>query len=189
MKILLDFDSTTADLDSHMRASVNERFGTSYQHEDITSWAWWNSRPQAEHDFVWGPECFRNRDWTLTIPPVARAIAAVTYLMGQGHTFAVISDRDACMGEWLMSWLGQYGLAIPVHTTDKQAGNTKLDVARKLGLDTAIEDAPHHGVSMPESNIFERVLLLDKPWNRDVPEHPRLTRVFGWGHALTSLIY
>lgn len=184
---MLDFDSTTGELDGHMRASVNVKFGTSYQQEEITSWAWWDTRPQEQGEYVWGPECFQNKEWTLAMPPVEGAIEGITELLDDGHTIALVSDRAPHMGLWLAEWLRTHRLPIPVHTTNRHDGPTKLDVIRKLGLQLVIEDAPHHAVEMSASgDVAVGVLLLDKPWNRDV-FHAKIGRCFGWDHVLDSV--
>ena len=187
MRIMLDFDSTTGELDGHMRASVNAKFGTNYQQEDITSWSWWDNRPQEQGEYVWGPECFQNKEWTLAMPPVEGAIESVTELLDDGHTIALVSDRPPHMGLWLKDWLRQHRLPIPVHTTSRSKGPTKLEVIRKLGLQIVIEDAPHHAIEMSASPDVEGVFMLDKPWNRDVVTNQKLGRCSDWNHVMDCL--
>ena len=182
MRILLDFDSTTADLDKHMRDSVNARFGTDYQAEEITSWEWWDTRPPEQGAYVWGDECFQSVTWTMDIPPIAGAIDGVQELLDEGHELFVVSDRAPHMGLWLSSWLAMHGLTLPVFTTSRK-GPTKLDMIRELELEVVIEDAPHHARDMAASGLVQAVMLLDKPWNHDVV-HRRVIRCFGWEHLL-----
>ena len=168
-----------------MRDSVNARFGTNYQAEEITSWEWWNTRPAEHGAYVWGNECFLSKTWTMDIPPVEGAIDGILELLDDGHIPVLVSDRAPHMGLWLAEWLKRYGIAIPVHTTNRHKGPTKLDVIKKLGLELVIEDAPHHAVEMSADEYLIGVLLLDKPWNRNVAS-AKIGRCFSWEHILDT---
>lgn len=179
-KWLLDFDSVTADLDGSLHRAANERFGTVYDPSMVHSWNWWWTDTPKEHcDYVWGPECFGSRDWTLRLPPVPGAVSGVQALLSRGHDLVVVSDRPPHMQEWLVAWLRRYGLSLPVVTT-KGSGETKADVARRLGLGWVIEDSPFNAFNLALTEGVERVILLTRPYNRCVPNLPRLTRCDDW---------
>lgn len=54
----------------------------------------------------------------------------------------------------------------------------KHDICIDLGIRTIIEDS--YDVAMGAVSHGMNVLLMDKPWNRKVPEHPSICRVKNW---------
>lgn len=176
MRLMLDFDSVICKLESAFITSVNERFGTAYTLADATNWSWWSEQGDDIRNFVWGDECYNNFDWTIRLEPMPDAIESIKKLQSIGYDMLVCTDRVSEMRPWVMQWLKNYDLSLPVVTTAKQF--TKAEFAIRYGYDIAIDDAPHNAVDFAKLDI--PVLLYDHPWNRDVVMTTLIYRVFSW---------
>lgn len=60
----------------------------------------------------------------------------------------------------------------------------KAEICLAEGIPILIEDHKDYSLSCAEKGI--KVILFDKPWNRDF-EHDNITRVAGWNEALDVL--
>ena len=178
--MLVDFDSVIADLGFAQIASANDRFGTHYTKEDINHWHWWTEDTTPEiAEYVWGKRCFGSLRWTLNVPPMPFAIHAMRKLLAAGNELYVVSDRQPHMDWWLKAYLAEFDLEhVPVIISNSKT-LPKIQVARDLGLQIAIDDAPHNVTAFADSALFERVYVLDQPWNRDVVDD-RIERVYTW---------
>ena len=185
-KWLVDWDSVCGDLQVAQLRAVNERFGTNYQLGDVNDWNWWfHSTPKELSDFVWGPECFLSREWTLAIPPLPGAIEGLQTLLRWGIEPVIVSDRKPYMAEWLSAWFRQYGLSPSVVISDRNHC-PKIEVAAQLGLTTVVEDAPHHASEMGGSGKFEVVWLMTQPWNTAVESVGTMIRVRDWTDLINT---
>ncbi len=61
----------------------------------------------------------------------------------------------------------------------------KVSVIEKLGIKTFVEDAPRYATSIASSGC--KVIMLDRPWNRNCPTHPNITRVNSWKEIYENL--
>jgi uncharacterized HAD superfamily protein len=70
--------------------------------------------------------------------------------------------------------------------TESMARIEKHEICANLGIQTIIEDSHEVAVSAASNNIS--VLLIDRPWNQMVPQHPNIYRAKGWKdvHELLS---
>lgn len=63
-------------------------------------------------------------------------------------------------------------------------GKSKDEICRDKGIDLIIEDNGEHSLNYAESGL--RVLLLDKPWNRNF-EHENIYRCYNWNDILVKV--
>jgi hypothetical protein len=184
---LVDWDSVCGNLQVAQIRSVNERFSTNYQLGDVNDWNWWfENTPKEQCDFVWGPECFKSREWTLNIPPLPGAIDGIRILQNWWKVDpVVVSDRKPYMAEWLAAWFKKHDLYLPIVTSD-WSFCPKMEVAAELGLTTVVEDAPHHAMEMGDSGKFDVVYLMTQPWNAVVKEEGSIVRVRDWTDLITT---
>ena len=176
MRILVDFDSTLTQMDEHMLATCNERHGTEYAHGDIDSWEWLATFPHAS--WAWGDECFGSPEWQASVPPQPGAVRTVRELAMAGDEPYIVSDRTAHT-ECIREWAANHGLGdLPVIISDRN-DFPKWKVARGFGIRMAIEDAPHNALDLADKAGCYPVILIDKPYNRDI-DHPRIVRVANW---------
>jgi uncharacterized HAD superfamily protein len=67
----------------------------------------------------------------------------------------------------------------------KTEGKNKGEICKDLELDFMIEDDPKHAEDCAKKEI--KVLLLDKPWNKNCIEHEKIKRVNNWKEILEKL--
>src|SRR5574338_1497591 len=168
-KILLDYDSTLVATDDMRLRWVNERFGTNYTPEEITSW--FMDYTEEEETFMWGSECFLNDAFQSACLPVEGALKGVQALLDYDYTIVVVSDRPIELYSATRQWLDSHELShielIFTHnklsmSTDSSELMTKMQIAYLKKLKIVIEDAPHHAEHFAEKDYIDRVLLLDK---------------------------
>lgn len=61
---------------------------------------------------------------------------------------------------------------------------SKEEICREKGIKVIVEDSAEHSPDYADKGL--KVLLLDKPWNRDV-EHENITRVRDWNDILEKI--
>ena len=184
MKALIDFDSVLSCLGSAQIRSCNAKFGTSYRKEDIVHWQWWyESVPKEQSDFVWGDECFRNRDWCISTSPVEGSLRSIRDLERLGDELVVVSDRREYMKEWIEAWLRVYGFPEMRVIVSGNGGVTKSDVSAEEKFDYAVDDSPNGVLSLAKNEKYpKRIFLFSQPWNKDMekPLPDRVERVSDW---------
>ena len=188
--ILIDFDSTLNQFDQHLLDAINAKFGTFYEVREWTYWAFpraGEGMTQEEADFAWGVELFKNRDWTLTIPPAPGAVLATNRLLDAGFDVHVVSARFKYMRRWIKQWLEQNGIYSKTGDGDLAVAthSDKKGYARAYDIGVAIEDAPHNAIDL---SAVCPVYLIDQPWNRNVIEGGPITRVESVWEAVEDLL-
>lgn len=174
-KILVDFDSTITQLDTHILTTCNARHGTCYRPDEVAHWDW---LAECEHaEWLWGAECYGSPTWQATVPANPGAIEGIKAMQAHGLEPVVVSDRAPASGVLMRDWLIRYGLGDLPAILSHREHRPKAHVAVQHNMAAAIEDAPHHAIAIAHAGI--PVYLLDKPYNRNVV-HDLIVRVSGW---------
>jgi len=196
LKILLDYDATLAATDRLRIQWINERFGTNYSNDKITTW--FNSESNymlPEHDaWAWSDACFLNEAFQAQVQPVDGAIDGVLELLDMGHQCMVVSDRPASLFEVTRDWLDNQGLDMVrllftrhKHSMNAVFGMTKQQAAYLYKLRVVIEDGPHHASVFAEKDHIDRIYLLNYPYNQHVPYNDKITRVDRWDEIVSYI--
>jgi uncharacterized HAD superfamily protein len=176
--IACDLDGVLAETHGPLIARLNKRFGVDLHPNDLTEWDWEDvycprfgiDRAELE------AEISRAYDYggILMDPPVyVGHLRTVSVLAGMAEKFEVVTARRDL--PWLRKatrdWLDFYGIPYTriTHAKDKAA------YCRGAGLSWLIDDSPGQAQSCAAAGV--RVALLDKPYNRRVPDGLNLTRV------------
>jgi 5'(3')-deoxyribonucleotidase len=177
MIVAVDFDSVLSDLAALQVLSYNIKHGTQLTKDQINDWWWW--KDQEHPEFVWGSDCFTNKQWMLATPPVAGAVTGMANLLADGHVLHVISDREPHMKEWIGEWLDHHDIYVDsVHVTG-HGGWTKADAYEGLGIEAGIDDAPHNIEKLHA--LVDTMVVFDQPWNRKVETDGfRIVRARSW---------
>jgi uncharacterized HAD superfamily protein len=179
--IVCDIDGTLAERDLATCLVVNARFGTSYIYDDITS-------PHAE-DWMdnqvasgWYERYHHDPEFLKNLSPYQDGLWALWSLHQGGYQITIASDREAVLGDVSRHWLDQWG----VRYDDVQIGDgEKLRLAEEASLQNPVvffDDNPERAYDLPGPGRM--LYLLDRPWNRTVPEMPNLKRVGTWQEIL-----
>lgn len=180
---LIDLDGVVIDSLSPQLSMVNARFGTDLAVADATHWDTRRWLTDEQREFMWG-EVFASPDFHRAVEPLRGALFGLRSLVGSGHTPVFVTDRDPALLWVTREWLGANDLGgFPLLFTDP-SGYGKADAARDLGLEVAVEDAPHNA---RELAAVGRVWLFDYPYNRNIVDGDRIARVGGWDDLLARL--
>jgi len=129
------------------------------------------------------------------IEPVGDGVRTVKDWHGDGHEVHLVTGRPPAANAASRRWLARHDVAhTALHHLDKWSRPTWNDEGlpalcfeelETMGFDFAVEDSLDTAVRLVEE--FELpVLLMDRPWNRDlsgvaVSTQKQLTRCAGWG--------
>lgn len=110
------------------------------------------------------------------------------------YRMIVITGRSEAVREQTIKWLESNfpGLFKEVYFTnsflaaESMARIEKHEICANLGIRTIIEDSHEVAVSAASNNM--NVLLIDRPWNREVPQHPNIYRAKGWKDVYELLL-
>jgi len=189
-KWLIDCDSTLNQFQEHQIATVNNKFGTSYDVSEVSHWHWWQEdTPELHSRHAWCDEVFHSRDWTLACPVAPGAREGMRALAALGHELYVVSDREPHMKEWLETWLWRHSIQVKEVIVSDRVNHPKWMVAKELGLTFVVEDAPHNAndisVNCPDMEV---VFLLNKPWNKVFEEFEPIFRVDTWNQVVAQAV-
>ena len=129
------------------------------------------------------------------IEPVGDGVRTVTDWHDDGHEVHLVTGRPPASNAASRRWLARHDVAhTALHHLDKWSRPTwndeglpalRFEELETMGFDFAVEDSLDTAVRLVEE--FELpVLLMDRPWNRDLSAvarstRSRLTRCVGWG--------
>lgn len=181
-RIVSDIDGTLAERDLCACCALNARFGTSYIYEDITApgskWIdddeardWYKAR---KHDPV----------FLGNLAPYQDAQWALWSLRQGGYHVTVSSDREAELADVSRAWLDQWGIGyddIRIGDGEKAAIASAASAADPVVF---FDDNPDRAVDLPGPG--RTVYLLDRPWNRTIPDGPGVKRIRTWQEALAD---
>jgi len=110
--------------------------------------------------------------------PIEGAQAAARQFHQRGLLAGYVTRRHPDLRPGTQAWLRAHGFpAAPLH---HMVGDTDSKAAYvfRLGADVMIEDSPREALLLAEDGV--RVVLLDRPYNREMPPHPNIKRAVGW---------
>lgn len=189
MIIAVDVDEVIAQFLDAWLAFYNSRNNTAWQADQFHSYNFWEvvggdkeSMVELTHEFFKSPE-FQN------IRPVEDAVEGISAL-ARVHELVIITARPQEISEMTLSWLDTY---FPrafkrVHLTNQFSKlgywRSKAAVCVEEHASVLIEDNAEYALECARSGV--RVLLVDKPWNKDV-SHDLIVRVHSWKDILAVM--
>lgn len=191
-KVGVDWDDTSITHFELLIRYLNEVWGLKINYEEITGTSWgkkYGLGPNDENSIMYGFWHFRPEDGQppyyergKPIDGATEGLAAIARIGGQS---AVITARlkhqqaftKSQMNRFFPGFfpLGDHYSENPYHGGK---GKTKPQIARKLGVDIAIEDSYYQARAYASAGI--PVVLLEKPWNREYDLTEGMTRVPSW---------
>ena len=179
MKIMIDLDSTVADLMTDWLGAINkdwrEKAGFEYTLDMVKTWNVGAHHPagNAVFDYLAKPNLFRN----LKPFPHALDVLSKSYLRGDTHyivTDAVSAAAQQCQAEKL-AWINQHmpWVQLPnIYIIHKGDPWDKTSLVAKLKPDIVIEDGPHHIESIAQIEKFmPQILTIGYEYNRHVADY------------------
>lgn len=185
LPIYVDFDDVLCETARGLLGLLEREYGKRVAFEDLTNFDLEISlgmpKAEFEHFFklVHHPDELRGYD------PIPEALAALDGWSRAGYEIAIVTGRPTAAREVSLEWLAAHQVAYHSFTmVDKygrEKGNGALSMAELTAMEfsLAIEDAPQMAQYLAGS-MATPVALVDRPWNRSLPAHKRITRVVSW---------
>lgn len=178
MKIAVDFDGVLFDHVPYVLRGFRDAHGIDLQDEGMRYWDFFQYRAVREKNLTWAcvRTVLRNIDLDDAVhqmpPKDVYAAIAMGEWMDDGHEVSVVTAREEESRATTESFLKRN--AIPHQ-------KLVMGASRKIGYDILIDDAPHNVLMQAASGGL--ALLMDQPYNRDVPDSRNPLRVRTWREA------
>lgn len=184
-RMTTDLDGVLGDMVSELLLWHNDAYGTSMKHDDVVSHDLWEVWGGTEEDMLGKFDKFYKTQYFRDIRPVAGARGALTKL-NNAYDIFVVTARPTHVAEETQRWLRKnFGSSFKeVYFTDYFSGWTKSSICADLSSELMIEDAPAMAI---ECAIDRKVLLYDRPWNRQCSAKG-IERVQSWDDIAKKLV-
>lgn len=188
----IDLDDVLLDFNTAICSYHNERYTPTYSRDSIRSFyledTWQCTREEAHRRIL---EFYETPEHRKALP-VFGAKEALEEL-SQSYRFLVVTAKPQYLETMTREWCQTYfpNVFQEICFTNLFGGKeshikrSKGEVCQELGIDTFIEDAPHHALDAAQTGI--PVLLYDAPWNQGMKWHPNITRVYSWEEIAAKL--
>jgi len=185
MNIGIDIDDVLADFQKPWLAFYNKKYRTHFTPKDIYTYCYMTifGIPLEEvHQRVYA--FYRSKDFEYILP--AKGSQKVINSLSKHHQLYVITSRPNWMSAKTETWVDTYFngfITKIIHSNQFSLDETEKIPKSKLCLDNnitlMIEDAPGYAQEVAAKGI--QVLLLDKPWNRELQTtNTKIERVVSW---------
>ena len=178
LRIAVDFDGVLFDHVPYVLRGFRDRHGIDLAAEGLRHWDFYHYQgvrdadlpPSKVHAILHDIET----DLALHREPPrdARAAAVMQAWMRAGHTVEVVTARGGHARQATEEFLRVH--AIPHH-------GLVMGARLKTGWDVLVDDAPHNVLTAAAAG--SRALLMDHPYNRDVPTRVNPVRVHDWAEV------
>lgn len=175
LRIAVDFDGVLFDHVPYVLRGFRDRLGIDLEAEGFRHWDYYHykavrdadlppSQIQAVlHDIETDLKLHREA------PRDKLAARVIQDWVDAGHTVDIVTARNRDSERAVRAFLKQHG--IPFH-------DLVMERYLKTGWDILIDDAPHNALLAAADGSL--ALLMDHPYNRDVPTHTNPVRVQDW---------
>jgi uncharacterized HAD superfamily protein len=106
----------------------------------------------------------------------------LNYLKSKGYKLKIITSRRIELKEKTVKWLnnhfGENFFDDIIFYNKKDFEKCKAEIAKENNIDLLIEDAPHYVKNANQLGI--KVLVFDRPWNKNLTEENYYKRVYSW---------
>lgn len=175
LRVAVDFDGVLFDHVPYVLRGFRDRYGIDLLDEGLRHWDFYHYKSIQEADLP--PSKVRallrdiETDHLLHLEPPLdpMAVPVMREWMDAGHHVSVVTARDRESEEATRLFLRHH--RVPHH-------DLHMEVRIKTGWDILVDDAPHNVLIAAADG--SRALLMDHPYNRDIPAHTNPLRVHDW---------
>lgn len=175
LRIGVDFDGVLFDHVPYVLRGFRDRYGIDLAAEGMRYWDYFQYRAVQEADLSWWcvHKVLREIETDMVLhqePPRDEAAAGIMkQWMHDGHRVEVVTARHPESEAATLNFLEHNGIP-----HDRLVMGARI----KTGYDVLIDDAPHNVLTAAAAGSL--ALLMDHPYNRDVPTHRNPVRVKSW---------
>lgn len=175
LRIAVDFDGVLFDHVPYVLRGFRDRLGIDLAAEGLRHWDYYHYKAVQQADLPPSQiqAVLRDIETDLKLhrePPRDKLAARVmAEWIAAGHTVDVVTARSRVSEKATRAFLAEHG--IPHH-------GLVMERWLKTGWDVLVDDAPHNALLAAADGTL--ALLMDHPYNRDVPTHTNPVRVKDW---------
>lgn len=182
LRIGVDFDGVLFDHVPYLLRGFRDAHDIDLEKEGFRYWDFFQYRAVREKELSWN--CVRailrriENDPTLHLNPPRdeNAAAILAEWRRKGHRIEIVTAREEESRETTELFLRAHGIP---HDA------LRMGVGLKTGYDVLIDDAPHNVLMAAAGGSLS--ILMDHPYNRDVPAERNPLRVRNWTEAAAIL--
>ena len=175
LRIAVDFDGVLFDHVPYVLRGFRDRLGIDLAAEGMRHWDYFHYKQVRDRDLP--PSAInavlRDIETDLKLhreaPRDRLAARVIAEWIAAGHTVDIVTARSRESEKATKAFLAEHG--IPYHSL-------VMERWLKTGWDVLIDDAPHNALLAAADGTH--ALLMDHPYNRDVPTHTNPVRVKDW---------
>jgi 5'(3')-deoxyribonucleotidase len=172
LRIAVDLDGVLAESMLVWCERANKEFGTKLKMEDLDGWSSWKKFDISKDDFYrildesWD-------DWK-QVPATEPGLANKVARIGKFGDVDIVTGRSKSTEQAAMDWVEHQKIRYS-HFVRVAGWRDKI----VLNYDVYIDDAPDL-MSLVSQNPLSWAILYDRPWNRSVPNMPKVLRAESW---------
>ena len=195
MKLYIDIDDVIVETTRTLAETARAHYGKNIDFENMTSFDLQRSLKLGPDEFEEFMSEVHEPAYLRELEPVENAKETLIRWHDSGARLELVTGRPPHTRESTTGWLEDHSIPydrlefVDKYGRHKKEGLPRLEDLAGRSYDLAIEDSSRVATYLAE-NTASRVLLFDRPWNRDTKtDHGSMTRVFGWkeiwqeGHA------
>jgi len=195
MRIFVDFDDVLCETARALSAVAQRVFDKNVPYEEISVFdlrhAFSLSGDEIEHLMDIAHEI----EFLEQLAPTPGAVESLRLLHAMGHEVVIVTGRPAYCHEGSVRWLRRFNLDFPEIIYLDKYGRSKPvalpgsppvmtpDQFLSLSFDIAIDDSPAALDLLAALNEC-RILIYDRPWNREYQQRKSMRRVFNWSEII-----
>lgn len=182
LKIGIDLDEVLIDFLGKFIEFYNDKYNKQLRYEDFHSYAFWNVIGGTKEDIIMLVDEFKSSKFFDEVSLIQDS-KEIVKLLSNGNELFVITSRHSKYKERTIGFLdNNFGKIFSdvFFTTDFYDScekMTKAGISEELGIDIFIEDNSVYAQEISDKGI--RVLLMNKPWNKDF-DAENVMRVNNW---------
>lgn len=178
LRIAVDFDGVLFDHIPYVLRGFRDAHGIDLAAEGLRHWDFFQYRAVREKNLTW--HCVKtilsaiDNDAALHERPPrdVRAAGVIARWRAEGHHVSIVTAREPSCRQTTETFLRRNGIA---HDA------LLMGAAIKTGFDVLVDDAPHNVLMAAADGGL--ALLMDQPYNRDVPTKRNPLRVRDWSEV------
>ena len=185
MKIAIDIDGVLLDIIVRYCEIYNERFGTSYQKKDITSWDFfrdWDITEEAAFNIFY--EIYAD---SMSVPFIDDRAPDIMKSLNEIYDVDIVSARLPQYRSSIVNKLNFHNIREGTHYIELILLHHKpYDIKLKQKYDLYVDDNPN--LVEPIKKMNNRALLLyDQPWNQHSVCENNVYRVYDWNDVYMKI--
>ena len=185
--IYVDMDDVLCETARGCLAIIERRFGKLIAYESLTHFDLGQACALGPEETAELYHIVHQPDELLKLKPIEGTIPILQQWIATGYEIAIVTGRPPVTYEPSLAWLARE--QVPYHSftvVDKYArfathdtNAIPLEELANQQFCFAVEDSPTMATYLAEQ-MKVPVKLFDRPWNRKVAEHPKISRYNHW---------